>query len=123
MKTPPSLPAATAAILPPTLKGNIMKTTFATATLSACLALGAFPAFAAGTMGQDATGMDKTPMSGQAMHKDGMGASQAPMAKEDKAHGSAMDHMGKKGMEKDAMGKDGMKKDNMQKMDKDGMKK
>src|SRR5690606_42149110 len=91
---PPLAPRGTRRDSPPALKRNIIKTTFAIATLSACLALGAFPAFAAATTGQDATGMDKTPMSGQAMHKDGMGASQAPMAKEDKAHGSAMDHMG-----------------------------
>lgn len=89
-----------------------MKTTFATAALSACLALGAASAFAAGTMGNDKMGMEQPPASGQAMHKDKMGMdkkgmdkkgmNQAPMAKEGK---SAMDPMGKK-----AMGKDGMKK-------------
>jgi pentapeptide MXKDX repeat protein len=94
-----------------------MKTTFATAALSACLALGTASAFAAGTMGNDKMGMGQPPASGQAMHKDKMskdkmgmdkqGMGQAPMAKEGK---SAMDPMGKKGMEKGAMGKDGMKK-------------
>jgi|GEM_PF-2359762 len=89
-----------------------MKTTFATAALSACLALGAAPAFAAGTMGHETrTDMDRTPTAGQAMHKDKMGMEkqdmrQDPMAKDGK---SAMGHMDKKGMEKGAMGKAGMK--------------
>lgn len=98
-----------------------MKTPFATAALSACLALGAFPAFAAGPMGQqDHMGMDKTPMAGQAMHKGQMGmdkmgmdktsTSPAPMAKEGMTHQAAMDPMGKTPMDKGSMDKGSMQK-------------
>lgn len=93
-----------------------MKTTFATATLSAYLALGAFPAFAAGPMGQqDHMVMDKTPMAGQATHKGQMGmdktsTSPASMAKEGMTHQAAMDHMGKTPMDKGSMDKGSMQK-------------
>ncbi|MGB7482271.1 MAG: hypothetical protein WA909_01245 [Castellaniella sp.] len=93
-----------------------MKTPFATAALSACLALGAFPAFAAGPMGQqDHMGMDKTPMAGQAMHKGQMGmdktsTSPASMAKGGETHQAAMDPMGKTPMDKGSMDKGSMQK-------------